>query len=299
MKISVLAVILSIIYAAPPVPRKTPDSPASASGKAQSDTKRENTPVANLPAVVDGNASQADNPHGNGKGGHDTEHSITISKLPSVTVDTPKRDWADWGTWFFNFLLVVVGGLQAWLLRRTYTTMKSQLNEMQTQANTMKGQLGTTINAERAWVMVELRKDAEYDYAIEVTNMGRTPAHIISYELRYTCLVEGITDVSEYDGDLVGRTEVNRFIAAGGNAKIGEPFHIMEYMWDDLREINSSAKTAVFHGWVHYRHMFSTELECYADFCYSFKASEQRLISISRHTRQRQEKEQKQAAQAN
>jgi len=60
-------------------------------------------------------------------------------------------------------------------------------------------------------------------------------------------------------------------------------------MRGDEDAIERFDKTAVIHGEVKYRHMFSTD-DCYADFCYSYTVSEHRLSSVGRHTKQRQEK---------
>lgn len=80
-------------------------------------------------------------------------------------------------------------------------------------------------------------------------------------------------------------------LAGGGQAvEIGEPIvDVGQYMGDDVDAIKRLEKTAVIHGEVKYRHMFSTD-DCYADFCYAYTVSEERLSSVGRHTKQRQEK---------
>jgi hypothetical protein len=66
------------------------------------------------------------------------EHSVKLTSLPPVTLnEKPKtfRDQVlDWGPWISNFLLVGVGGLQVWLLLRTWQTIERQANIMQRQA---------------------------------------------------------------------------------------------------------------------------------------------------------------------
>ena len=59
----------------------------------------------------------------------------------------------------------------------------------------------------------------------------------------------------------------------------------MNFFRDDIDAVRTFDKTAVIHGSVKYRHMFSTTDDCYADFCYTYKASEQRLVSVGRHTK--------------
>lgn len=55
--------------------------------------------------------------------------------------------------------------------------------------------------------------------------------------------------------------------------------------------INNFERTIVVWGWVQYRHMFSTDRTCYADFCYSYVVSERQLTQVGRHTKQREEKD--------
>lgn len=62
----------------------------------------------------------------------DAQHTVGISKLPSVSVT---RDWADWGVWVFSLLLVVVGFLQVWLLRSTLGAMRQQADLMKQQGD--------------------------------------------------------------------------------------------------------------------------------------------------------------------
>jgi len=57
----------------------------------------------------------------------DKPQSITISKLPSVSVS---KDWADWGYWGFGLLLVFVGFLQVRLMKRQANLMKAQTDLM-------------------------------------------------------------------------------------------------------------------------------------------------------------------------
>ena len=88
MKLLPLAVLLTVMQASPPV-RKATDNSAQATAQIKSNG-------------TDGN-----------------QQSVSISKLPTVTVAAPKRDLADWGYWAFSGLLVIVGFLQVLLLWRT------------------------------------------------------------------------------------------------------------------------------------------------------------------------------------
>jgi hypothetical protein len=119
MKALVFAVLLTVMQAAPAAPRKSasPDKPQPQATRLN---ENEAKPVA----------------------GKDTEQIIGISKLPPVSVERlPKKDWTDWFYFVFSLLLVVVGGLQVWLLSRTLLLVRRQTREMMRQRVTMGGQL--------------------------------------------------------------------------------------------------------------------------------------------------------------
>jgi hypothetical protein len=60
----------------------------------------------------------------------DQNNPVGITNFSALLVI---RDWADWGSWGFNGLLVVVGGLQIWLLFRTWKTVRRQADWMRRQ----------------------------------------------------------------------------------------------------------------------------------------------------------------------
>jgi hypothetical protein len=75
---------------------------------------------------------------GNGQSTASAEGSVTVSKLPTVTVAAPKRDWADWGYWAFSLFLVIVGVLQVRLLWWTLGVVRRQAHEMKRQRALMR-----------------------------------------------------------------------------------------------------------------------------------------------------------------
>ena len=110
MKLLPLAVLLTVMQASPPV-RKATDNSAQATAQIKSNG-------------TDGN-----------------QQSVSISKLPTVTVAAPKRDLADWGYWAFSGLLVIVGFLQVLLLWRTLRAIQRQADDMGRQVDLAFGQL--------------------------------------------------------------------------------------------------------------------------------------------------------------
>jgi hypothetical protein len=139
MKILALAVLLAVMQASPPVPGQTADSSDDASRsvqrQTQTDAKKE-LPAKSSPSV---NSEQppSHDARGNGQGTENAEPSMSISKLPSVTIASPKRDWADWGVWVFTLLLAATSVLQIWLLSRTLRYVRRQTHEMRHQRHEM------------------------------------------------------------------------------------------------------------------------------------------------------------------
>jgi len=130
------------MQASPPVPRQAPNNSAQApidvdSKSAPSQKPAEQTPASdkadrNRPAKNDGGEQHPEN-DGN---------SIIVRQLPPVTVNSPRRDWADWGTWLFNLFLVGVGALQVILLCWTLRVIRIQAGEMKRQRGWMRKQWG-------------------------------------------------------------------------------------------------------------------------------------------------------------
>jgi hypothetical protein len=197
--------------------------------------------------------------------------------------------------------------------------MRGQARATETAANAANKSADALINSERAWVIAELAPQAvrfgdhwvrfvgkghaslspeeilaghHLRYKLKLTNMGRTPAQLFGFTIRYSCLAEGVRDLPENAGGKQASSRPFEHLLGGNGevVEIGEPIvDVGQYIGDDLDAIKRLEKTAVIHGEVKYRHMFSTD-DCYAAFCYVYTVSEERLSSVGRHTKQRQEK---------
>jgi hypothetical protein len=194
--------------------------------------------------------------------------------------------------------------------------MQNQARATETAANAATKSAQALINSERAWVIAELIPQAvrasnnqwfrvlgnqhvqmsteevlaghHLRYKFKLKNTGRTPAQIVNYTIRYSCLGEGVTDLPENaGGNQASYRSFEHLLEGNGQAiEIGETIDVGQYMGDDTDAIKRLEKTEVFHGEVKYRHIFSTD-DCYAEFCYVYTVSEQRLSSVGRHTKQR------------
>jgi hypothetical protein len=173
MKAALIAMLLSIMQAALPVPRQTPNSSTQTS--ADTKKKAETTQTKSLPAPAsvetDGNGPSKENSaqqHHN-----DAEHSVRITELPPVTIPNSRRDWADWGTWAFNLLLFVTSGLQVWLLCKTLIFIRRQSHEMKRQRVTMGSQLKVMSDQfeEMASQTIKLKEYVDYTKIISDTGL--------------------------------------------------------------------------------------------------------------------------------
>ena len=189
--------------------------------------------------------------------------------------------------------------------------MQDSIPLQQQAADAAEKNTAASINAERAWVIPELKclcaqsankrwysEDGSrlltieetlggehLKYILKLNNMGRTPAHVTGFEVTYTLLPAGVTDLSpDSRGDSTYR-ELNQFVAAGSSGEILYPvIDVSDYTTGHWLPILALEETAVFHGWVKYRHMFSTE-EDQANFCYVYTVSLNRLSAVTKHTK--------------
>lgn len=215
-----------------------------------------------------------------------------------------------------EWILVIVGsftfiviGWQAWETRRSADAASASANAALLNAQAI-------INSERAWVVVELvpvcakfgnwwhrpagngwaaMSDEEIlngdhlKHKLKFTNMGRTPAHILGFQIGYSCLLEGVTDLPEgASGDIVKFHPFDHLLAASASEEVLEP--ILDVNWyigssnsiEVIRAIKELKRTAVFHGWVRYQHVFSGNDVVEEPFCYCYSHQNMRLNRVVR-----------------
>lgn len=182
------------------------------------------------------------------------------------------------------------------------------------QAKAAKRMADAMINSERAWVVAELvpicaqfgkswhrpagngwaamseeeiLKGDYLKHKIKFTNMGRTPAHILGFQIGYSCLLEGVTDLPKgHSGDVVEKRGFDHLLTGPGSVEITDPIiDVDQFRRDSIRQIGDSQKiedarwTLVFHGWVEYLHVFSEEA-VRVPFCYVYTPSLKRLSRV-------------------
>lgn len=292
MKLLLFTVLLSIIQAAAPIPRQAPDSTNQRANKRDKKANQHQDQIAPTPTPKQlTEKAISENTATNKPASPDTEQSVRIRELPSVSV---ARDWMDRTAWAFGAILVVVGIVGVCAAYRTLRVIARQTTAIEKQAEAM-------INAERAWVIAELvpicvqvgkwwHRPAGNGWAalteeevlngdhlkhkLKLTNMGRTPAHILRYRLIYSCLDKGVTSLS---GKIAERQDSHRIfdhlLGATDSIEVPEMIHIDKYIFSKIKGIKELDNTAVFHGWVKYQHVFNNSEVVTAPFWYVYKPS--------------------------
>src|ERR1700733_4903370 len=114
---------LSVVQASSPIPGKTPNNSTSTGSEVQDKTQDKNTNTEPTTPAVSQDQPQGHDAHGSEQNSNNAEQPVTVSKLPPVSIT---KDWTDRFYWLFSGLLVVIGGLQIWLLVRQLNTINRQ-----------------------------------------------------------------------------------------------------------------------------------------------------------------------------
>lgn len=184
MKFLILTVLLIVVQASRPTPRQTPNSATSTRG----DNVRQNQTE-----TSDGNRNKQAN--------QNAGNPVAISKLPPVTINN-RRDWADWGTWVFTFLLAFAGLLQIILLWKTLkiTSKQADIAERQERQMAEAGEQTERIIAQmkatevrdlRAYIgvsktLLRFQNPLQPEGMVEIQNFGKTPAYKVRHQAAIT-----------------------------------------------------------------------------------------------------------------
>ena len=146
------------------------------------------------------------------------DQNVKLTSIPPIAIVDKEKTWKDslfdWGPWVFNCFLVIVGGLQVWIIRRQADLMRDQrddarasgaqssntasetLKAIQKQAGLMDGQLTQMQEAakqatrhlgltERPWIspivnpvgsLTVTEHGIHLKIRVEVNNVGKSPA---------------------------------------------------------------------------------------------------------------------------
>ena len=196
MNLLLITVLLSIMQAAPPIPRQTPNNGNATGQSITKNAQQDKTPSLQSAPVPKIAAPAPDQNAGQSKQPDNAAQTVRVTKFPSVSVS---RDWIDCLTVFFTGILVIVGIVGVRAALRTLGAIEKQTAAM--------------MNSERAWLIPELvpvcsrsgdrwykpvpdgfagrpsltadeiLKGEHLRHKLRVTNMGRTPAIITGYKV--------------------------------------------------------------------------------------------------------------------
>lgn len=228
-----------------------------------------------------------------------------LSRHPQSTTEHPNAEqepehWYQylWSQNASNWTLVIVAGIGLWFARRAL-----RANEDAAKAALLNAQ--AVIASERAWIFVEFVPDCiefsdkrwyhrdtktsldanelalglQYGYKIIASNIGKTPATVLTLVTDYSLLNKDARALVSSDvGTFQRGTQPMEYVVTPDNpVQIGWT-NIRDYMTDARPEITKLEKTAVFHGYAVYRPFIDESADCFADFCYVFQASSKTLI---------------------
>ena len=210
--------------------------------------------------------------------------------------------------WLEGFALVAIFFLELKEYKRQGRERIEQHKESAAQIAILQRQADALVNSERAWVIAELvpicrrfgddwhrpigngwaqlsenelLNQEHLKHKLKLTNMGRTPAHILSYRLIYSCLDKGVTSLS---GKIAERQDsqhiFDHLLGATDSTEAQEIVHVDKYLFRKIKGIKELENTAVFHGWVKYQHVFSDSEVVKVSFCYSYRPSTLGLVRV-------------------
>jgi hypothetical protein len=208
MKTLLLAVLLSMMQAAPPVPIQVADSANQSADKGHKKAGEHAGNITPTPPERIAEKGVGERNSSDKQTSANAEQFVTIRELPPVSTI---RDWMDKAGLAFSAILVVVGlvgvcaayrtlraierqasimrrqtrhiARQALSMRRQTTHLRNSVIQARKGARAAKASADALANIERAWVDIRLTKQGHAVYFLEITNVGRTVAHIKEYSL--------------------------------------------------------------------------------------------------------------------
>ena len=127
--------LLAVVQTPAPIPGQAADNPADSGGNIQKRGKSDKPNGQSTASDTPQNGARPAKTDAENPGTENASNSVTIRKLPTVSVG---KDWADWSYWGFGGILVIVGGLQVWLLRGTLKAVEIQGKHMERQTKALE-----------------------------------------------------------------------------------------------------------------------------------------------------------------
>lgn len=195
--------LLTIMQATVPVPRQAADNPAGGTQKTN-DNKAPKDSLSNPGISTVGKSPEREGrKDGDQPSTKNDDQAVTISKFPPVSV---AKDWADWAYWVFGGVLVVVGGLQVWLLRGTLRAVEIQGKHMERQTQILADSVAAAQKAaDASLAQVEAVKSVQRaQLRVEFVE----PAWTVDYEaggypVKFRIILDGTTRAYILDDSII------------------------------------------------------------------------------------------------
>lgn len=217
---------------------------------------------------------------------------------------------------------VILTGVGIFGIRIGLKTLRGiliQAKQTARSARASEKQATALINSERAWLIVEILpvcrmfgnewhrpagsgwaslseneiiRGYHLRHTMKLTNMGRTPAQILRFQIGYSHLPQGVTELPEGSiGDLVEAREFDHALGGAESIEVQEPiidvFNNQGSTAEQVRAVHEHRATLVVHGWVEYQHVFDWNNTERVDFCYSYSPETRRLNKVACPKQQR------------
>jgi hypothetical protein len=185
--------------------------------------------------------------------------------------------------------------------------IQNQARATEAAANAATKSAEALISSERAWVVAELipicvkfghwcrpagngwatlsneeiLNGEHLKHRLKLTNMGRTPATIITFELGHSPL--GDEGINGPIGDIVKDIENNEFdrVISGGESIQDTVIDILQFRNKSIEKVGDSENCVGFYGLIKYRHVFSSVDIEEVSFRYLYSPVVQKLTRVS------------------
>jgi len=200
MKTLAIGVLLAVMQAPPPIPRKVTNT-ADTANATKSHAAAEKQPTPQFPTPLDKTTAKEDAKEGSGVGSKDAKQTVKVTEFPTVSVNPPGKDWADWATWAFGLALAVTAALQVYWLRRTLKAIERQATLMEQQSRILVAQnrallivpeIETPRN--RIWPIDGMGQTDGWGFTWIIKNCGNSPAFITLMGARFH-RVDSVTEL--------------------------------------------------------------------------------------------------------
>lgn len=193
MNIASVAVLLTIMQAIPPVPRKATNTPTGRSDAVKNNSASKQTPAAPLP-IPDATNPQEDQEPRQTPPENDQQKSVAITKFPAVSVS---KDWWDRSSILLTGALVLVGGIASFVALRTLVAIQAQTQAVRQQTETIIESQRPQISAVAYGNPMVDVLSAQPRVVIELSNRGLTTAHQLIYETWIEVLPHPFVDFTQ------------------------------------------------------------------------------------------------------